>query len=89
MKVVRETGLETYLEVEGLEVEGLDAVREAFLSPDVTDDYVVEWGEPDRDALLEFLCGRHGFSEDRVLKALDRLERDDGDKTQSRLGVFY
>lgn len=46
-------------------------IKEMFLHPDVTDNYVIEWREPDVEGVVEFLCGERDFSEDRVRKALE------------------
>lgn len=89
LEIVREQGLENYLEEEGLEMRGLDALREAFLDPEVTEDYDLEWSGPDVEGAVEFLCGGHDFSEDRVRRALERLERGvELGGSQSRLGFF-
>ena len=50
-------------------------IRELFLNPKVTDDYRLEWREPDFDAVIEFLCEERDFSRDRVTKALERAAR--------------
>lgn len=51
------------------------AVRQIYLSPDVTDDYDIEFGEPDFDGVVAFLCGEREFSRERVTAALDRAFR--------------
>lgn len=51
----------------------IDEIRKIFLKPDVTDDYTINWKEPDMDKLVEFLSGEHDFSEDRVRKASGNL----------------
>ena len=48
------------------------AVREIYLHPAVTDDYTLQFGEPDRDGIVKFLCDERQFSRDRVADALDR-----------------
>jgi flap endonuclease-1 len=48
-------------------------IREIFLNPKVTDDYKLDWGEPDVDGVVDFLCRERDFSEDRVHKALDKM----------------
>jgi len=50
----------------------IEAVRRIYLSPEISDDYQVDFGEPDVQGVLEFLCGEHEFSKDRVAAALDR-----------------
>ncbi|MEM2169412.1 MAG: flap endonuclease-1 [Candidatus Bathyarchaeia archaeon] len=50
-------------------------IKEIFLHPNVTDNYVIEWRGPDVNGILEFLCGERDFSEDRVRKALEEAMR--------------
>jgi len=50
-------------------------IAEVFLKPEVTDDYTLEWREPDRDKIIEFLCEEHSFSPKRVENALERAEK--------------
>jgi len=50
-------------------------IREIFLQPNVTDDYAVEFGVPDRARIVDFLCDQREFSTDRVTAALDRAFR--------------
>ncbi|WP_407355045.1 flap endonuclease-1 [Methanolobus sp. WCC5] len=79
LKLVREHGtLENILAVKGMDIPGLEELRELFLSPSVTDDYSLKWKRPDNDKVISFLCGEHDFSEDRVTKALERLEASSG-----------
>ena len=51
----------------------IDEVREIFLNHNVNTDYEIKWNKPDKDRLIEFLCYEHGFSENRVVKAADKL----------------
>ena len=48
-------------------------IRKIFLHPQVTDDYNVEWREPDEKGLMDFLCREKEFSEDRIKKSLERM----------------
>jgi len=43
-------------------------------NPPVTDDYALEWKEPDADKLRAFMHGEHDFSEERVDKVIERLQ---------------
>lgn len=52
----------------------LDEVREIFLNHNVNTDYKIKWENPKQDKLIEFLCYEHRFSEDRVMKASDKLK---------------
>lgn len=48
-------------------------IREIFLHPKVTDNYELEWNEPNIDGVVDFLCRERDFSEDRVRKALSKM----------------
>ena len=52
-----------------------DEIAKLFLEPKVSSDYRLEWRKPDRDGVIEFLCDEHQFSRERVLNALERLEK--------------
>ena len=73
LKLVQEFG-----RIEGMpdEIRGqladLDAVRQIYLQPDVTDEFDVTVREPDLPAIVNFLCAEREFSQDRVKAALDR-----------------
>ena len=45
-------------------------IRDIFMNPPVTDDYIVEFGEPDIDGLVRFLVDEHNFSAQRVKNQL-------------------
>ncbi|MDI6904720.1 MAG: flap endonuclease-1 [Candidatus Bathyarchaeia archaeon] len=50
-------------------------IREIFLHPKVTDNYKIEWKEPDMESVIDFICRERDFSEDRVKKALEKMRR--------------
>ena len=50
----------------------IDAVRQIYMNPDVTSAYDISFREPDRDGIVDFLCGAREFSKERVTAALDR-----------------
>ena len=47
-------------------------IREIFLHPEVTDEYRIEYGKPDGDGVIRFLCEEREFSRERVQAALER-----------------
>jgi flap endonuclease-1 len=49
-------------------------IREIFLRPTVTDNYRVEWKDPDVEGAVDFMCRGRDFSEDRVRKALEKMQ---------------
>ena len=48
-------------------------IREIFLNPKVSDNYKLDWRDPDIDGVVNFLCHERDFSEERVRKALKRM----------------
>jgi flap endonuclease-1 len=48
-------------------------IREIFLHPHITDNYKIEWQEPDMEGILNFLVREKDFSEDRVRKAVEKM----------------
>jgi len=57
-----------------LSIDELQEIRELFLNPEVTDDYKLDFRDPDYDGIVKFLCDEHDFSEERVNKALKELK---------------
>jgi flap endonuclease-1 len=50
------------------------SIRRIFLEPSVADASGVRWGRVDGEGVVQLLCGRHDFSEERVRRALEKLE---------------
>ena len=54
--------------------ENVDRIREFFLNPDVRPDYRLSWTNTNVEEVVDFVCKERDFSEDRVRKAVDRME---------------
>jgi flap endonuclease-1 len=50
-----------------------NCIRAVFLHPEVSDNYKIEWKEPDVEGVIDFMCRQKEFSEDRVRKSLDKM----------------
>jgi flap endonuclease-1 len=50
-------------------------IREIFLKPTVTDNYKIESKEPGVEDVVNFICRERDFSEDRVRKALEKMQK--------------
>ncbi len=48
-------------------------IREIFLHPKVSDNYKVEWKTINEQGIKDFLCREKEFSEERIQKALERM----------------
>ncbi len=64
-------------------------IREYFLNPPVTDNYVIEFKDPDDRGIIDFLCNEHDFSRDRVLRGIDRLRKALAKRRKARLDAFF
>jgi flap endonuclease-1 len=50
-----------------------EKIREIFLHPKVSDDYKLEWKEPNVEGIVDFLVREKDFSEARVRKAVEKM----------------
>ncbi|MCS7133978.1 MAG: flap endonuclease-1 [Candidatus Caldarchaeum sp.] len=89
-KIIKEHGsLEKAVEAGAVSVEfDVDAVRNLFLKPAVTDRYELDWKEPSDEMILELLVEEFDFSRERVVKALTEL-RQTLSKRSSSLDAFF
>ncbi|MBN1784862.1 MAG: flap endonuclease-1 [Candidatus Bathyarchaeota archaeon] len=76
LKLIKQHGSieEALKEIKGVEfpVEP-KRIRQIFLNPKVTDDYKLEWTDPNVDGVVDFLCRERDFSEDRVRRSLSKM----------------
>jgi flap endonuclease-1 len=49
-------------------------IREIFLHPEVRSDYTLEWKDPNVDGIVNFLVREKDFSENRVRKAVEKMQ---------------
>lgn len=76
LKLARKNQLDDKMaELQELTDYDLDDVYNIFMNHDVNTDYEIKWNKVDKEGLVEFLCYEHGFSENRVLKAADKLKK--------------
>lgn len=90
IKLIKEhENIEVALEDIDKSIDNLDEMKEFFLHPPVTDEYALEWKDPNKEKLIEFLCSEHDFSEERVSKAADRLGAASGTRRQKTLDQWF
>jgi len=65
--------------------------RRLFKEPEVTPASEIElkWEKPNEEALIAYMCGEKGFSEDRIRSGCKKLEKSRGGATQGRLDSFF
>lgn len=67
-----------------------ELLKALFLDPEVTEDYELNWNEPDKEKTLELMCEKYDFSEERVAKTVDKmLEQSKIKGNQSRLDQYF
>ncbi|MDD5501854.1 MAG: flap endonuclease-1 [Candidatus Thermoplasmatota archaeon] len=66
---------------------GYAEIQEIFLKPNVTDEYSIVFGKPDRERIISIVCGEFEFSRERVGGAIEKLEKALAPK-QKRLDFF-
>ncbi len=71
--ITKHGDIETVCEKEGFDVDNVQRIREIFLEPVVSEDYLLEWSEPDEEGTVAYLKNEFDFSEERVRKALKRM----------------
>ena len=49
-------------------------IQDIFLNPKITDNYILKWKEVDVNGVIDFLCREKDFSEERVSKALIKIQ---------------
>ena len=62
----------------------VEEIKELFIKPRTTDDYVLDWSKPDVAGLIGFLCAEHNFSQQRVMSAIEKIQKgfeQKGEKT--------
>lgn len=57
-----------------------------FLNPPVTEEYEMEWREPNIDRLIEFMVDEHDFARERVEKVIEKLQAASKDRQASLKG---
>jgi flap endonuclease-1 len=53
----------------------LKEVVEFYLHPEVDEHYEIRFKKPQPEKIIEFLCGEHDFSEERVKHGIERLQK--------------
>lgn len=85
IKLIKENGkLENIRKIEHLLTQvPYQEIRDIFLNPDVPNVDKIEFGEVNRNEVLEFLCVNKSFSTDRVSTTLDKLQKSKANRSQS------
>jgi flap endonuclease-1 len=72
-----------------LDVPDVNGIRRIFLKPDVTKSYSLKWSTPNVEKVVQFLCGEHDFSEERVRRAVAKMTAKPVATTKSTLESYF
>jgi flap endonuclease-1 len=65
-------------------------IKDIFLNPKVTNNFALKWQEPDVNGTVDFLCKEHDFTEIRVRKALEKMNKGiNEEKAKTTLDTFF
>ncbi|MBS7288066.1 MAG: flap endonuclease-1 [Candidatus Freyarchaeota archaeon] len=91
LKLIKEHGtLKEIIKVKGYTFEvPVEEVERIFLEPEVNGNYTLNWHPPRKEKIFKILCDEHDFSQERVSKALDRLEAVRREAAQTSIERFF
>ena len=76
LKQLKSSTLEEYLKQKDISLEvDPNQLRNIFLNPDINKNYNLEWKKVDKTRIINFMCEQHGFSEERVLSVVKKMEK--------------
>ena len=68
----------------------VEEIKDLFINPRITDEFLLEWNKPDVAGLIGFLCGEHNFNQQRVMSAINKLKKGLEQKTsRTTLDRFF
>ena len=85
LKLIKEHGsFEAVLKFKGADdqIERYAAAKEFFDHPPTISDYTLKWERPDKEKMIEFLCGKRDFLESRVVSAWEKINAGFETKTK-------
>ncbi len=76
IKIVKNSTIEEYLKEKDIKLEvELEKLRSIFLNPDVNKNYTIKWNKVNKEKIIDFMCKKHDFSQERVLSAVKKMEK--------------
>ncbi len=64
-------------------------IFELFKKPEVNKNFDYEFRKPNKEKIIKILCIDHDFSEERVINALEKLEKSEEEKKQENLRKWF
>ncbi len=90
LNLIRECGtIERAMNKLGIQIENVSEIREMFLRPEMTSDYVLQWRDADLEGVKRLLCDEHDFSQERVTMALEKMIEAAKSRAQRSLDQWF
>lgn len=90
LKLIRKHGnIQEVLKARETEIENLDEILELFVNPPFEQDFRIDFQAPRKDRIMDFLCERHDFSQNRIEQPLSTLESSHRKHSQKSLDSFF
>jgi len=87
LKLIQKHGdLQSALDAINEDIPQAECIQKIFLDSEKIEVSGLEWNEPDRDKIIDYLSRDHGFSKNRVTSALDRLKSKKRDNKSEQSG---
>ncbi len=55
-------------------IDNYEKIEDIFLNPSINKKYSLKWNKANKKDIINFLCDKHGFSENRVSNAVDKIK---------------
>ena len=81
--------IESVIKEKNFEIPELEKVREIFTRPQADHDVKIKFASPDREKIIDFLCGKHNFSSTRVEPYIEKLAKSLEKGNQFNLDSFF
>ena len=81
--------IESVIKEKNFEIPELEKVREIFTRPQADHDVKIKFASPDREKIIDFLCGKHSFSSTRVEPYIEKLTKSLEKGNQFNLDSFF
>ena len=81
--------IESVIKEKNFEIPELEKVREIFTKPQADHDVKIKFASPDREKIIDFLCGKHNFSSTRVEPYIEKLTKSLEKGNQFNLDSFF
>ncbi len=90
LKLIKKHGnLEAVMKARNIEIPDFEEIRNIFLNPPVEKNYQIEWRDVNEQDLIDFMCGEHDFSVERVKSSIEKMRTFKKIRQQKNLDAWF